>query len=472
MNLRTTLLEHQQPAVAKLLRSRLGALFMGPGTGKTRTAIEFIFLRQSKIDKVVWFCPVSCKETITYEIQKFTDASNADIHVFDDKTRQGHVPQVFWYIVGIESVSSSNRVMLAVNDLIAENTYVILDESTYIKNHRSRRTQRITAMAERCRYRTLLTGTPITEGVVDLFAQMKFLSPKILGYNSFYSFARNHLEYHPEHKGLIVRSHNTAYIASKIHPYTYQVTKDECLDLPGKLYDAQYFSMTQIQRDYYEEAKEEILSEMYEMEWPEYAIFRLFIVLQQITCGFWNRRQDDGSYHKIVFPHIRMDMLGERLAAVPSSEKVIIWAKYRHDIDAISTLLGQEYGTRSFAQFYGNLSEKERNLELDRFRADARFLVATPQCGGHGLTINEASYVVFYNNEFKYVNRLQAEDRNHRIGQTKKVLYTDLVCRKSIDERIEQAMARKESAVLSFKREVDRVKDKNRKQVAELIKSL
>ena len=151
---------------------------------------------------------------------------------------------------------------------------------------------------------------------------------------------------------------------------------------------------------------------------------------------------------------------------------MIIWAKYRHDIDAISTLLGQEYGTRSFAQFYGNLSEKERNLELDRFRADARFLVATPQCGGHGLTINEASYVVFYNNEFKYVNRLQAEDRNHRIGQTKKVLYTDLVCRKSIDERIEQAMARKESAVLSFKREVDRVKDKNRKQVAELIKSL
>ena len=70
------------------------------------------------------------------------------------------------------------------------------------------------------------------------------------------------------------------------------------------------------------------------------------------------------------------------------------------------------------------------------------------------------------------MNRLQAESRNDRIGQTKKVLYTDLVCRKSIDERIEQAMARKESSVISFKREVDRVKNKSKKEVAELIKSL
>ena len=472
MNLRTTLLNHQQQAVTKLIRSRINALFMEMGTGKTRTAIEFAYLRQAKIDHVVWFCPVSCKETVHYEIQKHTDAQDADIYVFDDKTRQGEVPGAFWYVVGIESISSSNRVVLAVNDLITENTYVILDESTYIKNHRSRRTKRITTMAERCRYRTLLTGTPITEGVVDLFAQMKFLSPKILGYNSFYSFANNHLEYHKEHKGLIVRSHNQSYLASKIHPYTYQVTKAECLDLPSKLYDARYFSMTEIQREYYEQAKEEILAEMYEVEWTEYVIFRLFTVLQQITCGFWNRRQEDGSYRTITFPHLRLDMLGDVISSIPVGEKMIVWAKYRRDIDAISTLLGQEYGPLSFAQFYGDLSEKERNAELGRFRQDARFLVATPQSGGHGIDLTVAAYTTFYSNEFKYVNRLQAESRNDRLGQTKKVLYTDLVCRKSIDERIEQAMERKESAVISFKREVDRVKDKSRREVGDLIRAL
>ena len=201
MNLRTTLLSYQQQAVTKLIRSRINALFMEMGTGKTRTAIEFAYLRQAKIDRVVWFCPVSCKETICYEIQKHTDAKDDDVYVFDDKTRQGEVPKAFWYIVGIESVSSSSRVVMAVNELITETTYVILDESTYIKNHRSRRTKRITLMAERCRYRTLLTGTPLTEGVVDLFAQMKFLSPTILGYNSFYSFANNHLEYTKSTRG-------------------------------------------------------------------------------------------------------------------------------------------------------------------------------------------------------------------------------------------------------------------------------
>lgn len=474
MNLRTTLLRHQEPAVTKLIRSRIGALFMEQGTGKTRTAIEMAHIRQAKIDCVVWFCPVSCKETIAHEIIKHTDASESDIHVFNGKTRQGHIPKAFWYVVGIESVSASNRVVLAVNDIITENTYVILDESTYIKNHRSRRTKRITLMAERCRYRTLLTGTPITEGVVDLFAQMKFLSPKILGYNSFHSFARNHLEYHPDKKGLIVRSHNTAYIASKIHPYTYQVTKKECLDLPSKLYDARYFSMSDQQRWAYEEAKEEILSELYDAEFPEYVIFRLFTVLQQITCGFWNRRQEDGSYRLHTYPHIRLDMLADTIASAPKDDKYIIWAKYRHDIDQIGTLLGQEYGPGSAAFFYGDLSEKARNEELVKFRQNdgSRFLVATTQCGGHGLTLNEAHRVIFYSNEFKYANRVQAEDRNHRIGQSESVLYTDLICRKSIDERIEQAIARKESAVHAFKREVDRVKDKSKKEVAALIKSL
>lgn len=472
MNLQTTLFEHQQPAVAKMIRSRIGALFMEMGTGKTRTAIELAYLRQSNIDKVVWFCPVSCKETIRHEIGKHTNSSEGDICVFNDRTRQGAIPQAFWYVIGIESISSSNRVVLAANELITESTFVILDESTYIKNDRSRRTKRIMAMAERCRYRLVLTGTPLTEGVVDLFAQMKFLSPKILGYNSFYSFARNHLEYHPEYKGLIVRCHNVGYLASKIHPYTYQVTKAECLDLPDKLYDSRYFSMTDTQRGIYEEAKEEILAELYDSEWPEYTIFRLFTVLQQITCGFWNRRQEDGTYRMITFPHERVNMLMDTIASYPKDAKVIIWTKYRYDIDQIGTALGAEYGPKAAAFFYGDLNEKARNAELDRFRKDARFFVATQACGGHGLTINEANHVIFYSNEFKYVNRLQAEDRNHRIGQTDKVLYTDLACRKSIDERIEQAMARKESAIASFKREVDRVKDKNRKEVAELIKSL
>jgi SNF2 family DNA or RNA helicase len=192
MNLQTSLFEHQIPAVDKMMPSRVGALFMDMGTGKTRSAIELVYRRRARIDRVVWFCPVSLKETICYEIVKHTDAGPADICVFDDRTNQRNLPRAaFWYIVGLESISGSNRVTLAARDLITEQTMVVVDESSYIKGHRSRRTERITAMSERARYRLLLTGTPLSQGVVDLYAQMRFLSPAILGFKSFYSFAHN-----------------------------------------------------------------------------------------------------------------------------------------------------------------------------------------------------------------------------------------------------------------------------------------
>ena len=206
MILRTSLMPHQVAAVAKVLPSRIGALFCDMGTGKSRTSIELVSRRLERIDRVIWFCPVSLKETVRQEIIKHTDCT--DIHVFNGRTSEHNLPRALWYVVGIESMSSSNRVVLAVDKLVTTRTMIILDESSYIKGHNSMRTQRLTYICQRARYRLILTGTPLSQGVVDLFAQMRFLSPKILGYNSFYSFAANHLEYSEKYPGKIVRSHN------------------------------------------------------------------------------------------------------------------------------------------------------------------------------------------------------------------------------------------------------------------------
>jgi len=181
MLIRTELMPHQATAVVKVLHSRIGALFMEMGTGKSRTAIELVARRLPRIDRVIWFCPVSLKETVRQEILKHTDCAPADIHVFSDRTNERNVPPALWHIVGIESMSLSDRVTLAVNKLITSRTFVILDESSYIKGHRAKRTMRITELSKRARYRLILTGTPLSQGVVDLFAQMRFLSPKILG---------------------------------------------------------------------------------------------------------------------------------------------------------------------------------------------------------------------------------------------------------------------------------------------------
>jgi SNF2 family DNA or RNA helicase len=438
MNLKTTLLDHQKTATYKMMRSRVGALFMEMGTGKTRVAIELAYRRELVIKNVVYFCPVSLKENTWKEIQK---------HVENPGKK-------FWNIIGIESMQTSIKTITKAQELITPNTFVIVDESSFIKNHKAKRTEHITMVSKPARYRLIMTGTPIQKGYPDLYSQLYFLSPLILGYNSWYLFSANHIEYSDKYKG-VYRAHNTGYLAAKMEPYVYQVTKNECLDLPKKLYTYHYFRMTKDQRGLYEEAKNEILNSIYELDefgnTPNYIIYNLFTCLQTVLSGYLNI---NGGNCTTDNPRINLlvDVVEET-----SSEKIIIWCKYKYDIDQIVDKLGRE----NCALFYGELSEKERNVELDKFKnTSTRFFVATQSCGGFGLTLIESSYVIYYNNSFNYAARKQSEDRTHRIGQTKNVQYIDLICEKSIDEMIDKNISAKSDIVHEFKDKLAKVRTK------------
>ena len=378
--------------------------------------------------------------------------------------------------IGIESMGSSDRTVLAYNSAVTDLSFVAVDESAYIKGDRAKRTQRIINMSARARYRAILTGTPFTQGAVDLYAQMQFLSPKILGYRTFWSFARNHLEFEerrgPDGRkrrtGRIIRSHNVDYLAAKLAPYTYQVRKDECLDLPDKLFESRSSSMTGQQRALYERAKHEILSIPYD-DWSPIAIFHLFTSLQTIVCGFW--RRPDGELIEVA--HNRVSVLLATVAEIPDGERVIIWAKYRHAVREICEALAGEYGVDQVCPYSGDQAADERARNLGQWRAGARFLVATQSIGGHGLTLNEAAYAVFYADGFKYSERIQAEDRNHRIGQGRRPVYISIRCPDSIDNRIADAICRKANALDAFQHQVDRFRRERLKDRSiELVKSL
>lgn len=474
MNLLTTLLDFQQPAADKLLKSRAGGLFMDMGLGKTRVAIELVHQRQARISNVVWFTLVNLKDTVRHEILKHTDTDPSDIYLFDDRTTIKRLPTVRWYVIGLESLSNSNRVTLCANHLVNSDSFVIVDESSYIKGHNSRRTRRLTAMGERAKYRLIITGTPMTQGVVDLYAQMRFLSEKILGYRSFYSFARNHLEYSDKYPGVIVRSHNTGYLAAKIAPYIYQVTKEEAgINLPKRRYDDRYHSLTADQSAAYDEAKWWLLERIMEEDSNEdLYIFQLFGALQQIVSGFWNKRYGPGEHRLHTYAETRTALLMTTLAGLPAGEKCIIWCKYRHSVERITSLLTVEYGAGTVAQFYGDLSEAKRQAEITRWRQGARWLVASYGVGGHGHTFNEATYAIGYENVFKYSEREQAEARNHRIGQARPTTHIDLWADCGIERRIAKALAEKGDAADAFRREVKAVKDKGRKALTDFLKTL
>jgi len=466
--IKTELMLQQSKAVNKFTRVidgktkffRFLGLFMEMGTGKTLTTMELVRQRAERISKVVWVCPVSTKETIRKEIQKHT--TSKDVYVFNDKTDDANMPDVSWYIVGLESISQSDRVTLAFNALIDSDTCVIVDESSFIANHKSKRAERLSFITKECRYRFILTGTPLTNGIVSLYSQMKFLSPKILNYQSFYSFANNHLVYSDKFPGMIVSTLHEEYLASKIAPYVYQVTKEECLDLPEKIYDTRYFRMSEEQREAYDNAKMEFLEMIDPTEFSAVDIFKLFQALQQIVSGYRNIDMREPIYFEDSY---RVDALENVIRTIPDGKKVIIWAKYHYDIELIKKSLGDK------AVYYtGLLSEKQKSKVLEEWRAEKDYLVITQASGGFGLTLVEAHYAIYYNNSFSYSKRVQSEDRCHRIGQDEKVTYIDICCSDSIDERILGAIWDKESVANAFKSEIEKIKDE--KSLKKFIKGL
>ena len=483
MQITTALMDHQQAALAKLLPTRAGALFADMGTGKSLMLMAMAALRAAKWDRLVWVTPCALRDNVVEQLRLHTDLPPGAVYRWDDKTTAERLPATARvHVVGLESMSGSARLVSAYAALVTPNTFVAVDESSGIKGWQAKRTQRLIHMSERARYRLVMTGTPITQGAVDLYAQMRFLSPKILGYNSFWGFARNHLEFETRrgadgrmHRtGRIVRIHNADYMAAKMAPYVYQVRKDECLDLPGKLFETRWCSLTPRQRQLYDQAKHEILTQLDYSEWSPIRIFHLYTVLQSIVCGYWRRTDPQtGRRELLQFDTQRMTVLMRTLEEISEGEHVVIWAKYHDSIDRIRAEIVGERGEGCVHPYHGEMTDAERAASLRRWRDQGGYLLATQSTGGVGLTLVEASYSIFWADSFKYAERLQAEDRTHRIGQTRRPVYITLACMDCIDIRIQAALGRKGDALAEFQGRIEHYRTQGLKSRAmELVQSL
>ncbi len=155
--------------------------------------------------------------------------------------------------------------------------------------------------------------------------------------------------------------------------------------------------------------------------------------LHQITCG--HLKTDSGEVK-----HLKNNRVNELLNILEEIDgKVIIWAIYRHDIQQIREILSERYGEETVESFYGDTPEIDRQDIVIRFqdRKDPlRFFIGNPRTGGYGLTLTASHTVIYYSNSYDLEIRLQSEDRAHRISQTKKVTYIDLMSEGTVDEFI------------------------------------
>ena len=232
-----TLTDNQTTAVSKLSHYKVGALFMEPGEGKTLPTYRLIN-SVPEIDYILYLAPYNSvnppkgKSGIREEIAKYGGFS---------------VPHDF---IGIESLSNSDRIYLQLRNKLqnARNPFIICDESLKIKNWDAKRTRRIVELGTLAQYKLILNGTPISRNLMDIWAQMEFLSPKILNM-SLAQFKNIYCEYTTMIKRIgnititrewINKYHNIDHLYSLIHHYIYEAdlnieVKEQYIDVDYKL---------------------------------------------------------------------------------------------------------------------------------------------------------------------------------------------------------------------------------------------
>jgi SNF2 family DNA or RNA helicase len=281
---------------------------------------------------------------------------------------------------------------------------------------------------------------------MDLYSQCEFLSPNCLDIPSFYAFQARYaitLERSVATHSFkqIVGYRHLDEIHEKLSRFSFRVRKDECFDLPDKVFLKREVELTAEQKKAYDQMVLMALATFdgKGMTTTTNALTQI-MRLQQIVCGHVTL---DGG--EIV--QLKNNRLNELLAAIGESDgKVIIWAHFRHDIEAIKLALQKEYGMNSVATYFGDTKAEERSEIVDRFsdeKSDLRFFVGQPRTGGYGLTLTSAHTMIYYSNGYDLEVRLQSEARIDRYGQKNKMTYIDLFTPNTVDEKIVDALLEK-----------------------------
>lgn len=451
--------EHQTRALEMSKDLRRFALYMEQGTGKSKVIIDnvvHLFLAQ-EIDGLLITTDKAFYLNWFYDEipNHMPDWMPVRMHFWDadmgitDKKLMGRMlsPQddlLDILIINIEALATPRGFDFAMKFTKMHYTYMVVDEATCIKNHKAARTKAATQIGWHAEYRRILTGTPLTKGPLDIFAQAEFLETGLSGHKNFLSFKSHYAEYRRVEYGnrsyeKIDKYKNLEDLKRLVAGFSFRILKSECLDLPEKIFENQYVEHTPEQADYYAKLKEEALIEFSDQAMvSSTSVLTTLMKLHQINCG--HVTLDSGEVIRI--PSNRISAMGSLLEVIDG--KVIIWGHFKEDIKMICEFLEQTYGEGCAVHYYGNTTPTERALHLERFKRDSscRFFVSN-ETGSKSLTLVQASCAIYYSYGYKLETWLQSQDRNHRIGQDKNVTYTSLITRKTVDVMIMKALRNK-----------------------------
>ena len=450
---------HQQAYLQRFWDFPVAALFADMGTGKSFMLINNVAMLydKGKINGFLivapkgvyrnWFdteIPKHLPDHVVYRMAIWSPSPRkAEQQAMDELFTVTEDLKIL--VMNVEAFSTAKGTAYAKRFLLVHNAMMAIDESTTIKTPGSARSKNTEKVGRGARFRRILTGSPVTKSPLDLYQQCAFLSDGCLDVSSYYVFQARYAvtverQLNTHSFKQIVGYRRLDELKAKLDRFAFRVKKEDCLDLPDKLYVKREVDLTPEQTRYYNEMKAFAMAQIDGGLVSTVNALTQLMRLHQIVCG--HVKLDDGTV--IELPNKRMD---ELLSVVEETDgKLIIWANYRHDIEAIKLALSKEYGMNAVGMYYGDTDMDERKRVLEEFQnpdSEMRFFVGNPSTGGYGLTLTAASTMVYYSNSFDLEKRLQSEDRAHRIGQTKNVTYIDLMAVGTVDEKIVKALRAK-----------------------------
>lgn len=447
-SIKTAQYAHQVRGFEKIKDLPLTALYMGTGTGKTKMSIDktvylwcghnidALLVMTKKGVHEQWVdeeLPKHVPDNIPWKAHAWQGMSTKwERNQFEDMMKNPDILRVF--TVNIDAISTKKGFAI-IQEFIrraAGRVYGLVDESQDISDPDSVRGQTLQQIRDLIHYRSILSGTPITVSLENVWGQFHFLDVDIIGHKYQTAFRSEYCRLGGFQGKAIVGHRNLEVFYRRIDGVTFRATKEDDLDLPPKVYKNEAFKLTDKQRALYETLKKKFLVELENgatvtVDHAATMIMRL----QQITCGFVT--DEDGTVQYLDNPRLeRAIALDDEIG---KKEKKIFWCRFKDD----AKFLLDAFGSRAVG-YVGATSDADRarnkTLFLDK-NSGKDIFVSNPAAGGTGLNLQgECAYAIYYSNSFNAAHRWQSEDRIHRIGTHKTTHFIDLIASRTVDARI------------------------------------
>lgn len=334
--------------------------------------------------------------------------------------------------VNIEACSTDKGASIIKRAATGRKTMLVVDESHAIKSPGAKRTRRLLNLAPLAKYRRIMSGTPITRGQQDLFAQYRFLDPNIIGCTTFSTFVGTYCIKGGYEGREIIGYRNLAQLNRLLQPYTSRVEKAQCLDLPPKTYVTREVGLSPEQEVAYKRALDVLKAALDDPSFPIKNALEGLLRLRQIVGG----HMPDGT----PLPTQRVEVV--RDMAEQCDGPMVVWAVHRAEVSRLCHALNEARLT--VWRYDGDTAPDARADALRAYASGQRgVLVANPAAGGTGLNLDGARVVVYYSHTFNAGHRWQSEDRTHRATTRHAVTYIDLVAPGTVERRIVAALRRK-----------------------------